>query len=113
VLGHSLGGNAALHVAARWPALFGGAATGSAALWWPGDDVQLSGSQIAAEVRAAPGVRLWMQAGTAEDPDLLRCNREFWESADAAGLDTAYVEHSGGHELSAWRYGSNRPCLIF
>ena len=105
VLGHSLGGNAALHVAARWPSLFGGAATGSAALWWPGDHVQLSGSQIAAEVQAATGLRLWMQAGTAEDPDLLRSNREFWESADAAGLDLAHVEHSGGHELSAWRDG--------
>ena len=85
--------------------LFGGAATGSAALWWPGDHVQLSGSQIAAEVQAATGLRLGMQAGTAEDPDLLRSNREFWERADAGGLDIAHVEHSGGDELSAWRDG--------
>ncbi|WP_256793222.1 alpha/beta hydrolase-fold protein [Terrabacter sp. Ter38] len=105
VLGHSLGGNAALYVAAHWPRLFGGAATGSAALWWPGDPVQLSGSQVAAEVQAATGLRLWMQAGTAEDPDLLRSNREFWEGADAASLDLVHVEHSGGHELSAWRSG--------
>jgi enterochelin esterase-like enzyme len=105
VLGHSLGGKAALHVATHWPKLFGGAATASAALWWPGDEVQLSGSQIAAEVLAATDVRLWMQAGTAEDPDLLRCNRELWARADAAGLDLAHVEHPGGHELSAWRDG--------
>ena len=105
VLGHSLGGNAALHVASRWPALFGGVATGSAALWWPGDDVQMSGSQVAAEVRAVPGLRLWMQAGAAEDPELLRCNREFWRAADAEGLDLVHVEHPGGHELSAWRKG--------
>jgi enterochelin esterase-like enzyme len=105
VLGHSLGGNAALHVSTSWPALFGGVATASAALWWPGDDIQLSGNQVAAEAQAATGLRLWMQAGTAEDRDLLRCNRDFWERADRAGLDLVHVEHPGGHELSAWRQG--------
>lgn len=100
LLGHSLGGNAALHVASQWPGLFSGAATASAALWWPGDDVQMSGSQVAAECRAVPGLRLWMVAGTAEDPDLLRCNREFWKAADQAGLDLVHMEHPGGHELS-------------
>jgi enterochelin esterase-like enzyme len=105
VLGHSLGGNAALHVATQWPLLFGEAATGSAALWWPGDEVQLSGSQITTEVLASTGLRFWMQAGAAEDPDLLRSNRELWVSADEAGLDLAHVEHPGGHELSAWRHG--------
>lgn len=105
VMGHSLGGNAALHVATWWPELFGGVATASAALWWPGDDVQLSGSQVAAEVQAVAGLRMWMQAGTGEDPDLLRCNRELWERADQAGLDLVHVEHPGGHELSAWRQG--------
>lgn len=105
MLGHSLGGNAALHLASRWPDLFGGAATGSAALWWPGDDAHLSGSQIAAEVQTVTGLRLWMQAGAAEDPDLLRCNRELWQRADQAGLDLAHVEHPDGHELFAWRQG--------
>jgi enterochelin esterase-like enzyme len=105
VLGHSLGGNAALYVATHWPHLFGGAATASAALWWPGDDVQLSGGQIAAEVQVERGLRLWMQAGAAEDPELLRCNRDLWARADQAGLDLVHVEHPGGHELSAWRHG--------
>lgn len=105
VLGHSLGGNAALYLATHWPALFGGAATASAALWWPGDDAHLSGSQIVAAVQRVTGPRLWMQAGIVEDPDLLRCNRELWERADQAGLDLVHVEHPGGHELSAWRHG--------
>ena len=104
-MGHSLGGNAALHVASRWPGLFGAVATGSAALWWPGDDVQMSGSQIAAEVLGVPGLRLWMQAGAAEDPALLRSNRAFWKAADQASLDLVHVEHPGGHELPAWRQG--------
>jgi enterochelin esterase-like enzyme len=41
VLGHSLGGNAALHVACSRPDLFGAVATGSAALRWPVDEVQM------------------------------------------------------------------------
>jgi enterochelin esterase-like enzyme len=108
VMGHSLGGNAALHVASRWPGFFSRVATASAALWWPGDDLRLSGSQIAADVQAVRGLRLWMQAGAAEDPELLRSNREFWKAADEASLDLVHVEHSGGHELSAWRQGLSR-----
>jgi enterochelin esterase-like enzyme len=55
-----------------------------------------------------------MQAGIAEDPDLLRCNRELWERADRAGLDLVHVEHPGGHELSAWRHalGQALPHLL-
>jgi enterochelin esterase-like enzyme len=108
VMGHSLGGNAALHVASRWPDLFSRVATASAALWWPGDEMQLSGSQIAAEVLAVSGLRLWMQAGAADDPALLRSNRELWKAADEARLDLVHVEHPGGHEISAWRQGLSR-----
>jgi enterochelin esterase-like enzyme len=107
-MGHSLGGNAALHVASRWPGLFSRIVTASAALWWPGDDVRLSGSEIAAEVQAVSGLRLWMQAGAADDPELLRSNRDFWKAADEASLDLVHVEHPGGHELSAWRHGLTR-----
>jgi enterochelin esterase-like enzyme len=105
VLGHSLGGNAALHIACRRPDLFGAVATGSAALWWPGDDVQMPGSDVVDEVLASTDLRLWMQAGSTELPGLLASNRDLWERGDAAGLDLVYREHPGGHELSAWRRG--------
>jgi enterochelin esterase-like enzyme len=105
VLGHSLGGNAALHVASRRPDLFGAVATGSAALWWPGDDVQLSGRQVVSDVLASSDLRLWMQVGTAEDSELLESNRDLWDRADRSGLDLVHLEHPGGHELAAWRSG--------
>lgn len=105
VLGHSLGGNAALHVACRRPDLFGAVATSSAALWWPGDVVQLSGSEVVAEVLASRHLRLWMQAGTDEDPDLLRCNRDLWARARRAELDLMHHEHPRGHELAEFRRG--------
>jgi enterochelin esterase-like enzyme len=108
VLGHSLGGNAALHIACRRPDLFGAVATGSAALWWPGDEVQMRGSDVVDEVLASTDLRLWMQAGSTELPDLLPRNRELWERGHAAGLDLVHREHPGGHELSAWRSGLER-----
>jgi enterochelin esterase-like enzyme len=105
VLGHSLGGNAALHLACRRPDLFGAVATGSAALWWPGDEVQMAGSDVVDEILASTNLRLWMQAGSTEGPALLPSNRDLWGRADAIGLDLVHLEHPGGHELSAWRSG--------
>lgn len=105
VLGHSLGGNAALYVACHWPHLFGCVATGSAALQWPGDAVQMPGSRVVSDILSSSGLRLWMQAGTDEDAELLAANRDFWERADRAGLDLVHREFPGGHELSAWRAG--------
>ena len=111
VLGHSLGGNAALHVACRRPDLFGAVATGSAALWWPGDELHLSGSEVVAEVLASRRPRLWMQAGKNDRPDLLRCNRDFWARADDAGMDLVHREDDGGHELAAFRTGLGHALL--
>ena len=105
VLGHSLGGNAALYVACRWRHLFGAVATGSAALYWPGDDDQLAGEDVLDDVLASSGLRLWMQAGSEEDARLLAANRDFWERAGESGLDLVHREFAGGHELSAWRAG--------
>ena len=105
VLGHSLGGNAALYVACHWPHLFGAAVTGSAALYWPGDNDQLAGESVVDDVLASSGLRFWMQVGSNEDAELLAANRDLWERADDAGLDLVHREFEGGHELSAWTAG--------
>src|SRR3954453_5806908 len=104
VLGHSLGGNAALHVACR-RRLFGSGVAGSAAPQWPGDDDQLAGEKVVDDVLASTGLRFWMQAGSDEDSALLAANRDLWGRADDAGLDLVHREFDGGHELSAWRAG--------
>lgn len=104
--GHSLGGLAALHLASARPDVFGSAATGSAALWWPGSATQLAGREVVDAVLAAPAhPRLWMEVGTLEGPDLLATNRGLHERARKAGLDVTYREVIGGHDLATWRGG--------
>jgi Putative esterase len=92
---HSLGANAALHVVCRRPDLFGAVATGSAALWWPGDEVQMPWGDVVDEVLASTDLRLWMQAGSTEIPDLLPRNRDLWERGDAAGPELSISSTRG------------------
>jgi enterochelin esterase-like enzyme len=68
----------------------------------------MPGSDVVDEVLASTDLRLWMQAGSTELPDLLPSNRDLWERTDATGLDLVHLEHPGGHELSAWRSGSEQ-----
>jgi enterochelin esterase family protein len=104
VAGHSLGGLAALHVASLDPASFGGVAVGSAALWWPGNDVQLSGAEVVEAASSYPG-RTWMELGTEEGLELVDANRSLREEATMAGGDLVYREVCGGHDLALWRGG--------
>jgi enterochelin esterase family protein len=103
LVGHSLGAVAALHLAARRPDLFGGVVAGSAALWWPGENGQLSGGGVEAAYLDAPGTgRLFLDAGT-EEGDLLRRNRAFHHALVGAGRRVTYREFRGGHDHACWR----------
>ena len=76
VFGASLGGLAAFDLAWRHPEVFGVAGIFSGSLWWRGDDSTVSAQQHSrlahAQVRATarpPELRLWFQAGTADETD--------------------------------------------
>jgi enterochelin esterase-like enzyme len=94
---------AALHLAAHRPDLFGGVVAGSAALWWPGGDGQLSGAGVAAAY-LDPSVagRLFLDVGT-EEGDLLQSNRAFHDALLRSGRAVTYREFRGGHDHACWR----------
>ena len=101
--GHSLGAVAALHLAARRPGLFGSVIAGSPALWWPGDNGQVSGADVAAAyAERTPAGRLFLDAGT-EEGDLLDNARAFRDTLVPAGHDVTYREFRGGHDHACWR----------
>jgi enterochelin esterase-like enzyme len=104
VAGHSLGGLAALHLASLDPDVFGAAAVGSAALWWPGNDGHLSGADVVEDASNYPG-RTWMEVGTEEGRELIEANQRLREQATTGGRDLTYREVRGGHDLALWRGG--------
>jgi enterochelin esterase family protein len=101
--GHSLGAVAALHLSARRPDQFGSVVAGSPALWWPGENGQISGADVAAAyVASTPPGRLFLDAGT-EEGDLLNDTRAFHDTLVKAGHDVTYREFRGGHDHACWR----------
>ncbi|HEY2692563.1 MAG TPA: alpha/beta hydrolase-fold protein [Streptosporangiaceae bacterium] len=101
--GHSLGAVAALHLAARRPGLFGSVIAGSPALWWPGENGQVSGASVAAaHADHAPAGRVFLDAGSEED-GLLADARAFHDTLVKAGHDVVYREFRGGHDHACWR----------
>lgn len=105
LVGHSLGAVAALHLASRRPDVFGGVVAGSPALWWPGDNGQLSGSEVAAAYAGTARVgRLFLEVGS-EEGGLLKDARTFRGRLAEAGRDLNYREFRGGHDLACWRGG--------
>lgn len=101
--GHSLGAVAALHLAARHPGAFAAVVAGSPALWWPGNDGQLRGAEVAvAYASGARGGKLFLDAGT-EEGGLLDDARAFRDALAGAGHDPAYREFRGGHDHACWR----------
>ena len=103
LVGHSLGAVAALHLAARRPDLFGSVVAGSAALWWPGENGQLSGRDVADAYAAnTPNGRLFLTVGT-EEGALLEDNRRFHATLLGTGHHVSYTEFRGGHDHACWR----------
>jgi enterochelin esterase-like enzyme len=103
VAGHSLGAVAALHLSARQPDLFGSVVAGSAALWWPGENGQVSGAEVAAAYASGTAAgRLFLDAGT-EEAGLLEDTRTFRDTLVEAGRDVTYREFRGGHDHACWR----------
>lgn len=101
--GHSLGAVAALHLAARHPAQFASVIAGSPALWWPGEDGQVRGADVAAAyLTASPAGRLFLDAGT-EEGRLLQDARAFRDALLKAGHPVSYREFRGGHDHACWR----------
>jgi enterochelin esterase-like enzyme len=99
VVGHSLGVIAALYLASRRPRLCRHVVALSAALWWPGESVQMSG-QAAIDLalrRVTMGV--WLIAGAAEEQQLLESNGLLCKRLLQAGRTVTRVERPGSHEL--------------
>ena len=103
--GHSLGAVAALHLSTQRPDLFGSVIASSAALWWPGENGQISGADVAAAyANGGPTGRLFLEAGT-EEGDLLRNVRAFHDRLVKTGRMVTYREFRGGHDHACWRGG--------
>jgi enterochelin esterase family protein len=77
---------------------------GSAALWWPGSELQLSGAEVVDEASGYPG-HIWMELGTEEGRELIEANRRLRDGATSGGHELAYREVCGGHDLALWRGG--------
>lgn len=101
--GSSMGALAALHVALAHPHTFGLLAAMSPSVWW-------SERAILRAVAALPGhlpIRIWLDAGTAEAPEVVpdvRALRDaFVGRGWRIGRDLAYTEAPGaGHDERAW-----------
>lgn len=98
LVGHSLGAIAALHVAVS-ASFTNDVVLLSAALWWPGEDGQLSGRRATDAAVAASGLRIWMTAGEEEDADILQSNDVLAQRLSAVGRPPERHSHPGGHAV--------------
>lgn len=101
--GSSLGGLLTLHLGLKYPTAFNRLAVVSPSVWW--DD-----RLIVREVQALPSkppLRIWLDAGTAEGPEVVGDARALRDSLVAKGWvidhDLKYVEAEGGqHNEQSW-----------
>lgn len=99
ILGASMGGAQALHLAARAPALFGTVVGLSA----PGDLPNGPTLKDAWQRRpsTAPSVRVWLYCGT-RDP-FLDLGREALTTLQSLGIAVELIETPGAHDWTTWR----------
>ena len=123
VMGASLGGLAAFDLVWHYPQTFGFAGIFSGSLWWRSDDSSPAARQssrlvhrLVRETSAPPAVRLWFEAGTADEKsdrdgngvidsiqDTTELMRELEKRGFRRGPDVEYVEIAGGeHNDATW-----------
>lgn len=123
IMGASLGGLSALDLAWHHPEVFGFAGVFSGALWWRGEEGDWRAHQrsrlahrFIREAREAPRLRLWFEAGTADETDdrdgngvidAIQDTTELIDELVARGYrrgeDVVYVEIAGGeHNEATW-----------
>lgn len=123
IMGASLGGLSAFDLAWAHPDVFGTVGVFSGSLWWRGEDGDWRAAQrsrlahrIVRETVAKPALRLWFEAGTADEIDdrdgngvidAIQDTTELIDELAAKGfrrdVDVAYHEIDGGkHHESTW-----------
>jgi len=123
IMGASLGGLSALDLAWHRPDVFGFVGVFSGSLWWRGEEGDWQAHQrsrlahrFVRETKTAPRLRLWFEAGTADETDdrdgngvidAIQDTTEFIDELERLGLrrgvDVAYHEIPGGeHNEATW-----------
>lgn len=123
IMGASLGGLSALDLAWGHAEVFGAVGVFSGSLWWRGEDGDWRAAQrsrlahkLVREIAAKPALRLWFEAGTADETDdrdgngvidAIQDTTELIDELATKGFrrdaDVAYHEIAGGrHHESTW-----------
>jgi enterochelin esterase family protein len=123
IMGASLGGLSAFDLAWAHPHVFGTVGVFSGSLWWRGEDGDWRAAQrsrlahrIVREAATKPALRLWFEAGTADETDdrdgngvidAIQDTTELIDELAAKGfrrdVDVTYHEIAGGkHHESTW-----------
>lgn len=101
--GSSLGGLLTMHLGLRFPTAFGRLAALSPSVWW---DDRVILREVAA-LPAKPALRIWLDAGTNEGPDVIADARALRDALVAKGWvegdDLCYLEAEGAeHNEASW-----------
>lgn len=123
IMGWSLGGLAAFYLAWQYPEQYGVVGAFSPSFWWrtaskPGEEFQARVMhKVVRESAKRPGLRMWFEAGTREDPptdmdkngvldviqDVQDLVKELQKKGYQLGTDMLFTQLEGGqHNLTTW-----------